>query len=548
MAKFLLTKGVDTGVHDSENTTLLHLALKHPSTELSRLLLSLGLDPFARTKSGCTPFHSAAAAGQISQVHAFLNGSLGIPIEDLDVDHRNNIEETALLMATVGGHFDVASLLLRHKADPSLTDNEGFTVLQEASKKDSPLLLEILEKRVDINLQNAHGYTALHVAACMGNVNGVKQLLEHNARSDIVAKNGRTAVVEAAARYHKQILTLLLEKAQDPHLQIDKYGCNFLDYIRDRSGYDDIMRKPKFRGSGLSPQKKDIIVRRTVREYLPMPITDATKTNVESNVVTTLGHCLMRLRNFEAARICFEQGFRRLKDGEPLAVCWTCDVCQQRCKPGPVYMCTLCADQGIRNECHEKDHEKRPHGCNTAHEYIIHGGETWRKLAEGTVNETGWTYKRWSEEMMKDFPPVHDSGQHATNLQQPPGNGLQINIHPPTVPNSKQADTKNDDTVTAGQNQTGIAPLGAGTGRSDAPPKPRVATNVLGSENRTSVEIPSEAYDISKIAASKRLGSDSVGAGARAHQRFKLKRALTMDDIREMRADQTRDIGDIDRV
>jgi ankyrin repeat protein len=75
---------------------------------------------------GLTPLHLAARQGQLEATEALLEA--GTQVNQLtEVDHA-----TALLIATINGHFDLAKYLLDHGANPALAQANGATPLYAA--------------------------------------------------------------------------------------------------------------------------------------------------------------------------------------------------------------------------------------------------------------------------------------------------------------------------------------------------------------------------------------------------------------------------------
>src|ERR1700761_8706116 len=86
--------------------------------------------------------------------------------------------ETALYVATYDKNLDVIKLLLEHGADPNIRCIHGEKILKPTRRSTNTILEG-----------SAVGFeTALHVAACDGNTNIIKVLLEHGADPNIHSK------------------------------------------------------------------------------------------------------------------------------------------------------------------------------------------------------------------------------------------------------------------------------------------------------------------------------------------------------------------------
>ena len=102
------------------------------------LLLAEGANARAADGSGMLPLHHAALlAGGISNNDAAgLVQALATPGT---IDHKAHENETPLLFAAWGGHYDVISALLGQGADPlGGTDKKGFGATTKINADDNP--------------------------------------------------------------------------------------------------------------------------------------------------------------------------------------------------------------------------------------------------------------------------------------------------------------------------------------------------------------------------------------------------------------------------
>jgi ankyrin repeat protein len=84
------------------------------------------LNELVYTQGGMTPLLFAARQGYAEAAEALLGG--GVDVNQLSTgDHTS-----ALLIATINGHFDLAKFLLDHGADPNLTSENGAAPLYAA--------------------------------------------------------------------------------------------------------------------------------------------------------------------------------------------------------------------------------------------------------------------------------------------------------------------------------------------------------------------------------------------------------------------------------
>ena len=124
----LLSQGVDPHFKDKSGRSLLSLAASNGRETVVSLLLSRGVDPNSRDQSRMTPLSYAASNGHITVVNLLLSKGA-----DPDLKHHNN--RTPLSYAASRGHTAVVNLLLSNGADPNPKDIYHRTPLSRALSK-----------------------------------------------------------------------------------------------------------------------------------------------------------------------------------------------------------------------------------------------------------------------------------------------------------------------------------------------------------------------------------------------------------------------------
>src|SRR5258708_7020360 len=185
--------------------------------------------------------------------YASLCGFHGL-VEHLIVAHSSDINSgggshmTPLHAASVKGHLEVASLLLKRHADPNSRDFVGRVPLHRISQGgqffNAEQSLEIARLLVnhgaDMGITNTDGWTPLHLAAACGCREIVELLLESGATLDAQEKGRSAPLHDACYLGRLDISRFLIERGSDVNLR----GPNDFTplHFASLSGHRDISR------------------------------------------------------------------------------------------------------------------------------------------------------------------------------------------------------------------------------------------------------------------------------------------------------------------
>lgn len=203
----------NVNVPTANGETVLHIASRAGDIEIVRYLLGIpGIDLNVQNKNGSSPLHFACENGHIGTVQSLLENLFTY------VNARDAWRQTPLHLACKEGNLDIVRLLFNNaNLDTDATDLRGWTPLHYASQ--CPLgeliVCELLPFTSDIDKQGlAHGETALHLAASVGNFRTVQSLLEHGADpritcTGLVVSNGANGQDAAGVASKIEIVDLI---------------------------------------------------------------------------------------------------------------------------------------------------------------------------------------------------------------------------------------------------------------------------------------------------------------------------------------------------
>ncbi|MCP5260577.1 MAG: ankyrin repeat domain-containing protein [Rhodoferax sp.] len=154
------------------------VAVRNDDGNAIRTLIRQGFDANVRDPKGEHALHLAARDNAGKAVAALLQW------DKLDVEPRNKVDESPLMLACLAGQLEMAQQLVERGADV-----------------------------------NKPGWAPLHYAATRGHVAVMRYLLERNAYIDAASPNGTTPLMMAAYYGTPSAVKLLLESGADPLLK-----------------------------------------------------------------------------------------------------------------------------------------------------------------------------------------------------------------------------------------------------------------------------------------------------------------------------------------
>ena len=176
----------------SQERTILHVASSKRSTNIVEKLLDKGAEIDREDLFGNTPLFYAVKAGHLNVVELLLNR--GANINKID-----KIGYTSLYYAVDFKNLDMVELLLKYGAKISFKPNPRITpihyiAIHKNGDVGVKLLNVFIKYSVNINEQDYHLDTPLHIATLRNDYKIAEALIENGASFDIKNNDGKTAL------------------------------------------------------------------------------------------------------------------------------------------------------------------------------------------------------------------------------------------------------------------------------------------------------------------------------------------------------------------
>lgn len=145
LVRWLAEKGADINAQDNKCFNPFIHGCIHNDVNLVKLMVELGCDLTRLTRFGGNGLTPAAEKGHEEIVNYLLENT------DINVNHTNNVGWTALIEAIIlndGGEKmqRIIETLLKHDADPRMTDEWGVPPIELAKRKGYNAIVSIIEK------------------------------------------------------------------------------------------------------------------------------------------------------------------------------------------------------------------------------------------------------------------------------------------------------------------------------------------------------------------------------------------------------------------
>jgi ankyrin repeat protein len=235
----LIKNNVELDKKDRCGKTALLWAVTKNQLESARILLKADSNPNILCYHDDTPLFISIYERNFEMLKLLLKN------KNININLKNNRQQTALHIAVYNRYFDAIKLLVNYGCDTNIKDNKGNTALLMTSdfniinyllKKSNVdvniknndninilfqaieynnyyIVDKVLEKKININEKDNYGNTALIMAIYMNSIKFVKLFLNIN-NIDLTLKNiyGMTALDVALYKNKSKIVKLLQDK------------------------------------------------------------------------------------------------------------------------------------------------------------------------------------------------------------------------------------------------------------------------------------------------------------------------------------------------
>jgi ankyrin repeat protein/L-ascorbate metabolism protein UlaG (beta-lactamase superfamily) len=258
MLKLLIQKGAKiNGVFDRYNFAPLHVAAFLGYSEPAQILLDNGAEiDIAKPDDGSSPLQFAIEMKKNDFAKFLISNGANLNFSDMS-------GVTPLNAAIIWDNNEMAYYLIERGVDYSgkecaSAQNCKNTVnppLINAAIRNAELIAYLLDKGVDINIQNRDGDTALIYSVYGDSLAPMQVLLQRKAKLNIQNNRGQTALILACQNMNLVKVNLLINTGCDISKQ-DKTGQNAL-HIAAIKGNPELVRLLISKGINLNAKDKD---------------------------------------------------------------------------------------------------------------------------------------------------------------------------------------------------------------------------------------------------------------------------------------------------
>ncbi|PWU04819.1 MAG: hypothetical protein C5B43_04085 [Verrucomicrobia bacterium] len=245
--KYALEKDLNINQKDEKGRTALHLGLLRGDINVIELLLDKKADPNIQDKNGKTALHSAMEKGDLDIINLLIDNDANPNIADFQgtlplhlaaknghfevlefirsLTHLNEelCDQEIMHYAGMRGQWDIVKYALERGVDPNSEDRDGYSLFFWVIHYDNLELIQFLSENYffDLNTWNL-SRRPLHYAIEKGHLDIVAFLLQKKVDPNLEDEEGDTALDVAVNFNQLNVIKLLIENGVDIKRQVDE--------------------------------------------------------------------------------------------------------------------------------------------------------------------------------------------------------------------------------------------------------------------------------------------------------------------------------------
>ena len=221
LVSYFADMGTDIYLKTNHGWNCLHIAAFEGNLNLCKvLILKHKFDINLPDKGGWAALHCSAKSGNYKLTSYFAD--MGT-----DIHLKTYSGSNCLHIAALAGHFNLCKVLIdKHKFDLHMTNIDGWAALHfSAQSSNYELVTYFADMGTDIHLKTNDGRNCLHIAACKGNLNLCKLLIDkHKFDLHMTDNDGWAALHFSAKSGNYELVSYFEELGADIHIKTSDGG------------------------------------------------------------------------------------------------------------------------------------------------------------------------------------------------------------------------------------------------------------------------------------------------------------------------------------